>query len=405
MVRANPLSRRAVRPTQPRRARLLLEVLEDRVVPANVLMLVDANGPGTDALKAALVAAGNAVTTTSPEYAWDGTNPSPAGFQVVIHLDGSTYFAPLPVSAQQTLENFVQQGGGFIAGQWNGYELVQGQQVSMPDLVLQRWGESGADGGGSINVTYTTVSGQENHPVLAGIPTSFTFFADGHDASSLVNFATQPSTALMTATSGGPGVIVRDFGAGHVANFSFAPNYTTQITLQDPNIQKLYVNAVNWASGLAVTSSVPANGATVATPLQDFVINFSQPYDPATVDPGDLTVNGKAANSVTQTDADTLTFHFNVSPMTSQGLQTMHMNAGSVAPLNSGAGLLPEFNASFRYDAVLMQVTSTVPAGGSLVTLPFSTLDLNFNEPYKLASADPSDFTLSQARSEDHRGR
>ena len=53
--------------------------------------------------------------------------------------------AALPVAAQQTLEDFVQQGGGFIAGQWNGYELMQGQQVDMPDLVLQRWFDPDAD--------------------------------------------------------------------------------------------------------------------------------------------------------------------------------------------------------------------------------------------------------------------
>jgi hypothetical protein len=32
-------------------------------------------------------------------------------------------------------------------------------------------------------------------------------------------------------------------------NFSIAPNYSTTSTLEDPNIQRLYINAVAWASG------------------------------------------------------------------------------------------------------------------------------------------------------------
>jgi len=32
-------------------------------------------------------------------------------------------------------------------------------------------------------VSWSTVAGQENHPVLAGVPNSFTFFAEGHDSS------------------------------------------------------------------------------------------------------------------------------------------------------------------------------------------------------------------------------
>jgi hypothetical protein len=275
-----PASKRRARQKQMR-YRCFLEELESRIAPANILMLVDADGPGTDALKAALVSAGNTVTSTTPDYAWNTTNPSLAGFQVVIHLKGATFDTPLPVVAQQALESFVRQGGGFIGGQWNGYDLYTGDQVNMPDLVLQGFGDFTDDFGVGINVTYTTVPRQRCHPVLAGIPSSFTFSADGHDAGSLVRFATQPSTVLMTATSGGPGVIVRDFGTGHVADFSFAPNYLTQNTLQDANIQKLYVNAVTWASGLAVTPTCVAS-LPDSLYIGDGIDNTVKQFDAAT---------------------------------------------------------------------------------------------------------------------------
>jgi hypothetical protein len=215
---------------------------------ATVLILTDADGPGPNALAAALIAANNTVTLRpAPEYSWDSTNPSLSNFNCVIHLDGSTYGTPLQVQAQTALENFVQSGKGFIASQWDGYERTIGQQVNMPDLVLQLWNTPNSQNCGGCSITYNVVLGQQNHPVLAGLPGSFTFFADGHDAGTALVYATQPSTVLMTVPAGGPGVLVRTFGSGRVVNFSAAPGYSGQQTLLDPNVQKLYVNAVGWA--------------------------------------------------------------------------------------------------------------------------------------------------------------
>lgn len=214
-----------------------------------VLLLVDANTAGTTALVNAIVAAGYTVTVRPPpEYTWDGTNPPLTDFHCVIHLNGATYWAPLPVAAQTALVNFVQNGGGFIGSQWNGYERATGQQVDMNDLVLQLW--PFPDNCGGCTMTWTVVSGQEGHPVLAGIPGSFTFFADGHDAGSQVVFGVNPSTVLMRSPGGGPAVLVRQFGSGRVVNFSHAANYGSGNTLQDPNIQKLYINALAWMCGI-----------------------------------------------------------------------------------------------------------------------------------------------------------
>ena len=216
---------------------------------SRVLLLVDVNTAGTTALVNAIVAAGYAITVRPPpEYTWDGTNPPLDDFDCVIHLNGHTFGSPLPVSAQTSLVNFVQNGGGFIGSQWNGFERATGRQTAMNDLVLQLWPRP--DNCGGCNMTWTVVPGQESHPVLAGIPNSFTFFADGHDAGSQVVFAVNPSTRLMQSPGGGPAVLVREFGDGGVVNFSSAANYRrTGRTLQDPNIQQLYINALDWACG------------------------------------------------------------------------------------------------------------------------------------------------------------
>jgi hypothetical protein len=215
----------------------------------NILLLADVNGPSTDALVNALTAAGNTVAVHAPEYTWDTTNPSLTNFNCVIHLDGATYATPLPAQSQAALESFVNNGGGFIGSQWDGFERARGIQTGMPNLVLQLWGfANGEQDCGPCSVTYNVVPGQENHPVLAGVPSSFTFSADGQSAGSAVQFATNPSTVLMRIPAGGPAVLVRSFGNGRVVNFSWAPNYLSTKTLLDPNVQKLYINAVNWVA-------------------------------------------------------------------------------------------------------------------------------------------------------------
>ena len=109
-------------------------------------------------------------------------------------------------------------------------------------------------------------------------------------------------------------------------------------------------------TGLSVRNSSPANGDIVGAAPTDFVIDFSTAYDQTTVTAGDLTVNGVPAASVDATDADTLTFRYLFSPVTVQGLQTMHMDEGSVVPLD-GTPALAEFNASFRYDTLRLAVS------------------------------------------------
>src|SRR4051794_10960089 len=103
----------------------------------SVLILADTDAVSTSALAASLADSGVQVTLRpAPEYTWDGTNPSLNGFDVVIHLNGDTYNAPLSAEAQSTLSTFVQNGGGFVGSQWNGYEDQLGFQPNMSDLVL-----------------------------------------------------------------------------------------------------------------------------------------------------------------------------------------------------------------------------------------------------------------------------
>lgn len=197
------------------------------------------------------------------------SSPSLSGFDVVIHLNGVTFGTPLSVTAQQALQDFVSRGKGYVTAQWTGYELVTSRlQVDMPNLVLMGHAAVEPDQADNANcslcmITYTVVPAQADHPLLTGLPSAFTFLANGHDAGAEIEFTESPSVRLATATlaeggegtatgpGGGAGILVRNYGAGRVVNFSHAANYFGQQTLEDANIQKLFVNAARWASGVA----------------------------------------------------------------------------------------------------------------------------------------------------------
>jgi methionine-rich copper-binding protein CopC len=149
---------------------------------------------------------------------------------------------------------------------------------------------------------------------------------------------------------------------------------------------------------LQVIGSTPAGGSSVISPTAPttFTIDLLDPVNPSTVLPGDLTVNGIAANSVSiDPTQKILTFGFTTSPVTTQGTQTMAIAANVMKRASDGAMNLP-FNASFLYVTQQLQVVSTTPAAGSVVNSPLTTLDLFFNEPVNPASVSASNLTLSQ---------
>jgi subtilisin family serine protease len=147
--------------------------------------------------------------------------------------------------------------------------------------------------------------------------------------------------------------------------------------------------------GMNVASTTPAERSVVFAPPVEFVVNFNRPYTPATVAASDFTVNGIPADSFVLTDADTVTFAFNSTPAGTEGKHTMAMAAGAVTRL-SDAGPLYAWSATFRYDALGLTVASTSPATGSTVSMPFTTLILNFNEAFDPATVSAADFVLSQ---------
>jgi trehalose utilization protein len=391
-----------------------------------VLILADTDVVSTTALATSLTSSGVQVTVRpAPEYTWDGTNPSLSGFDVVIHLDGATYDFPLPSSAQDALTNFVQNGGGFVGARWNGYE----SQPELANLALQIMGNDpmGPEMNcGACQVTYETLPAGEGHPVLAGLPASFTFTADANDAGPQVSFASQPSTVLMMVSSGGPSVLVRDFGSGRVVNFSFAPNYPFDdlggshepATLQDPNIQRLYLNAVEWAAGSASGTAQPQS--ITFDPLADKTYGdaaFSISAAASSNLPVSFTATGGCGvlgTSVTITSAGTCTItahqagndDYTAAEDVSQSFEINPASPTiqwSPAPLSAGTPLgLAQLNATATgLGGTALSGTWTYnPAQGTVLAAGTYTLSVQFNPSnpnYAPASSSVSITTVGVA--------
>ena len=150
--------------------------------------------------------------------------------------------------------------------------------------------------------------------------------------------------------------------------------------------------------GFAVTTTTPACNSTISTQPVDFIINLTDAVNTATVQASDFTVNGIPANTVAFSNGNTtLTFHFNTSPVSVQGPQTMHIAAGA---FNRASDNMPNFafDCTFCYAITPLMVTTTVPAVGGTFTPPAPgnyNYDVNFNQAVDPASVQDSDLTVS----------
>src|SRR5439155_19937934 len=92
-----------------------------------------------------------------------------------------------------------------------------------------------------------------------------------------------------------------------------------------------------------------------------------------------------------------ITFHFNSTPVVTQGLQTMHIAGGAILRASDNSPIF-DFTCTFCYAVTPLQVTTTVPPVGGTFTPPAPntyTYDVNFNQAIDPASVQTSDLTLT----------
>ena len=74
----------------------------------------------------------------------------------------------------------------------------------------------------------------------------------------------------------------------------------------------------------------------------------------------------------------------------------MYLPADSVIGANDGSFNLAPFNSTFYYVKTQLQVTTTSPTVGSVLTAPVTDLIVHFNEAFDPYAIQTSDFQLSQ---------
>lgn len=202
----------------------------------------------------------------------------------------------------------------------------------------------------------------------------------------------------------GPGVLNTFGGDGEYSSTTIDPADGTFWSANE--YSSASVSTPNWATWIQhfavgrfeVTSSSPANGSTVPSSPSSYVISFSSPVDPTSLKASDLTVDGHPATAVTlSADQQTATFIFATNPAPNQGLHALSIAAGLIAEQGNPNVSNLAYNASYRYDAIIIAPSSTNPPttnGVFLLPGPL-TYDITFNEPVDPATVTTSDLILS----------
>ncbi len=250
---------------------------------------------------------------------------------------------------------------------------INGNQISASG-VIERMTDVDAftfsTGGGAIVLNVNTISLGANLDSIAEL----------YNSSGVLIASSNPSNSLnasisTTVPTGNYTLLVKSTGV-----YGYVGQYTVSGTIN---------------AGLYVSGFTPAADQVVAAPPTDFVITLSDPVTIGSVNASDLFVNGIAADEVTINDSQHLTFHFNNSPVSSEGLQTLTMSAGALTR-DSDANPLRSFSGTFRYDPTPLSVTSIAPTVGSTATLPLTTLVLNLNGTYAQSSVSNSSLVLDR---------
>jgi len=209
---------------------------------SNILIIWDVQNEQLTSLAATIEAAGFSVTlspVSETQYVGQGL----ADADAVLHLNGTTYGAEMPLVAQQALVQFVRDGGTFIGTAWSGYEIGQGRMQAMKDLNLITYN----NGSGALQpIDFKVDAGQESHDIFDGLSATFTISSCYLTVGTVVAFIQSPATSLAKFNNTAIAVATRELGEGKVIDLAIAGNYESTNCLKDNYVQKLIINTLNW---------------------------------------------------------------------------------------------------------------------------------------------------------------
>ncbi|HIH89607.1 TPA: PKD domain-containing protein [Candidatus Bathyarchaeota archaeon] len=204
--------------------------------------------------------------------AWTGDNPSLDDYALVIMLIGANTKSPssgdvelgdMPASGQAALMTYVMNGGGLLFGEWVSLQVRDyGYYSGFQDFIMLDWAkwdeQRSAD-------TYNVVAG---HTITAGLPASFLVPYQWYSS----GVARAGATVLIKGTNPHEydAVMIKDFNAGKVVEFSWANNWAEYVEGLSPwnnELKTLYVNAASWA--------IAQMSVSQATAIQNIPLTFN----------------------------------------------------------------------------------------------------------------------------------
>jgi len=356
----------------------------------------------TEGFVNALLAAGLDVTLSdTTQYDYNGDNPSPNGFDVIVHLNGNIVVGESdnPIGDAVAVENFIKSGGGYVGSENNGRQIndIPAASVLTNFTPVEYVSSQATPPPGPLDINFPAP-----HPIFTGLTSPFTINGT-FVASQLRDYSPSPqlATELATDDEGNTAVAVREFGTknGRIVGFHHRGNYEgpgdRSTTLSDANVRTLYINAIRWADQTPpkvktfVVDGAPASNAATA----DFLVTFSESV--TGVDAADFALNAigvSASPTLSVTAVSDKQYRVSVSGISGAGLLGVNLvdddsivdessNLNALATASNADGSASSTLLNVDRLAPSVQAVSTLPDPATTGTTPL--LSIEFDEPMK----------------------
>lgn len=208
-------------------------------VNMSVLVIWDVMNDNTQAMVTALEKEGYEVTLSpmrEEQFKGEGLDVGS-----VIHLNGVTDGVEMQAEGQRALVQFVKNGGKYIGMAWNAYEIKNGRNTQMSELVLISYDTEGA---------YTVVKTPGmSHPILEGMPNKFKPECQVSAGALRSGVGDGAQVLMKQEGTENATLAVKALGSGMVVDLAaISGNYQGADCLKQDMVNKLLINILNWTN-------------------------------------------------------------------------------------------------------------------------------------------------------------
>lgn len=171
---------------------------------------------------------GHTVTSDTTYYDWDGTMS--ADTDVILYLDGYEYGSGLgengdPIAANQSILDFVANGGGLIFTEWYAYDRKDVVEEPVAGLMPVTY-----NGDYYYEAAWDVAAGYEDHELVEGLLSSSFVEGDGSDDTYSDVIAKDGTTVVMEDGAGIPLLSYSNVNGGTVVHINDGMTYDDAIS-------------------------------------------------------------------------------------------------------------------------------------------------------------------------------